>query len=33
MISFIKGTVVDIEESKIILECNGIGYNILYHHH
>lgn len=28
MISFIKGTVVDIEESKIILECNGIGYNI-----
>ena len=28
VISFIKGTVVDIEEDKIVLECNGIGYNI-----
>lgn len=28
MISFIKGTIVDIEDDKIILECNGIGYNI-----
>ena len=28
MISFIKGIVVDIEEDKIILENNNIGYNI-----
>lgn len=28
MISFIKGTVADIEEDKIIVECNNIGYNI-----
>lgn len=28
MISFIKGFVVDIEEDKIVLENNNIGYNI-----
>lgn len=28
MISFIKGIVVAVEEDKIILECNNIGYNI-----
>lgn len=28
MIAFIKGTVADIEESRIVLECNGMGYNI-----
>lgn len=28
MIAFIKGTVADVEESKIVLECNGMGYNI-----
>lgn len=28
MISFIKGIVVDIEEDKIVLENNNIGYNI-----
>lgn len=28
MISFIKGTVADIEEDKVIVECNNIGYNI-----
>lgn len=28
MISFIKGTIVDIEADKIVMECNDIGYNI-----
>lgn len=28
MISFIKGRVADIEEDKIIIECNNIGYNV-----
>ena len=28
MISFIRGTIADIEEDKIVLEANGIGYNI-----
>lgn len=28
MISYIKGTVEDIEDDKLIVECNGIGYNI-----
>lgn len=28
MISYIKGEVVEIEEEKLILECQGIGYNI-----
>lgn len=28
MISYIKGTVEDIEDNKLIIECNGIGYNI-----
>ncbi len=28
MISFIKGIIADIEEDKIVLEANGIGYNI-----
>lgn len=28
MISFIKGIVADIEEDKIIIECNNIGYNV-----
>lgn len=28
MISFIKGTVADIETDKLVVECNNIGYNI-----
>lgn len=28
MIAFIKGELCDIEEDKIIVECNGMGYNI-----
>lgn len=28
MISFIKGMVADIEEDKVVIECNQIGYNI-----
>lgn len=28
MISFIKGIVADIEEDKVVIECNNIGYNI-----
>jgi Holliday junction DNA helicase RuvA len=28
MISFIKGVIVDIEEDKVVVECNNIGYNI-----
>ena len=28
MYSFIKGKIVDIESSYIVLECNGIGYQI-----
>ena len=28
MISFIKGELVSAKEDKIIVECNGIGYNI-----
>lgn len=28
MLSFIKGRVVEKEEEKVILECNGIGYEI-----
>lgn len=29
MISFINGTVAELEEDCVILECNGIGYQIL----
>src|SRR5574344_1638791 len=28
MIAFIKGTIVEIESDKIVLESNNIGYNI-----
>ena len=28
MIGYIKGTVESVDKDKIILECNGIGYNI-----
>lgn len=29
MISFIKGSIYDIKEDSVVLECNGIGYKIL----
>ena len=29
MIGYIKGTVMDLEENQILLENNGIGYQIL----
>lgn len=28
MIAYLKGEVIEIEEEKLILECQGIGYNI-----
>lgn len=28
MIGFIKGTIEDIEEDRVVVDCNGIGYNI-----
>ena len=30
MIGYIKGTVESVDKDKIILECNGIGYNIFF---
>lgn len=29
MIAFIKGELVDVENNNIVIDCNGVGYNIL----